>query len=93
MRCRIAATFAGVLFAALPCLAQQPGNSQERKGFWIGFGAGYGSAMASASCEGCSGGGRDKGLTGFLKLGGTVNPRVLLGVESNAWTKSVDTLG
>jgi Outer membrane protein beta-barrel domain/Bacterial SH3 domain len=62
---------------------------QPREGFWIGFGAGYGSTAISLSCDGCSSD-RAGSFTGFLKLGGTLNPQVLLGVESNAWVKSED---
>ncbi len=74
---------AGVLFAAPSAWA---GHPQERHGFWIGFGAGYGSASASADCQDC-GGDRESSVSGFLKLGGTLNEHVLLGVESNAWIK------
>ncbi len=58
--------------------AQHP---QTRKGFWIGFGFGYG----SYTCTGCSSTG---GASGYLKMGGTVGPHLLLGGESNGWTKS-----
>ena len=68
------------------------GHPQERKGFWIGFGAGYGSAYASADCEDCGGGNREGSVSAFLKLGGTLNQNVLLGVETNAWTKTKDNL-
>jgi hypothetical protein len=61
-------------------------DSQEREGFWIGLGAGYGSA--SASSDSFSGGDREGSFTGYLKLGGTLNPQLLIGVESNAWVKS-----
>src|SRR5215510_8344338 len=64
------------------------GHPQERRGFWIGFGGGYGSASASADCDECGGDDREGSFTGFLKLGGTLSPNVLLGVESNAWVKS-----
>lgn len=63
--------------------AQHP---QTRKGFWIGFGVGYGSY--GISCDGCSGLGRESSFTGHIRLGGTVSPKLLLGVESIAWTKS-----
>ena len=63
--------------------AQYP---QIRKGFWIGFGAGYGSY--GISCTGCSGLGRESSFTGHVRLGGTVGPKLLLGAESIAWTKS-----
>ena len=72
-----------VLFASPLAWA---GHPQERQGFWIGFGAGYGSA--SVNCDDCDfGGEREGSFTGFLKLGGTLNERVLLGVEGNAWIK------
>ena len=74
------------MFAA-PLWADHP---QERQGFWIGFGGGYGSA--DVSCDACDNGGREGSFTGFLKLGGTLNKRVLLGVEGNAWVKEQDGL-
>lgn len=66
------------------------GHPQVREGFWIGFGGGYGSAKGR--CDGCDGGSREGSFTGFLKLGGTLNKHVLLGVETNAWTKSQDNV-
>lgn len=63
--------------------AQHP---QVRKGFWIGFGFGYGSS--NVSCDGCGSSSREGGGTGFIKLGGTLSDKVLLGGEVNAWTKS-----
>src|SRR5205807_2505553 len=75
----------GVLAVAGPrqVAAQHP---QTREGFWIGFGFGYGSAKAS--CDGCGTSSGNGGVTGFLKLGGTLSKQVLLGGEVNAWTKS-----
>ena len=58
--------------------AQKP---QTRKGFWIGFGLGYG----SYSCTDC---GNESSYTGYIKLGGTLNPHLLLGAESAVWSKS-----
>ena len=63
--------------------AQKP---QVRNGFWIGFGFGYGSS--NVSCDGCGSANRESGATGFLKMGGTLSEKVLLGGEVNAWTKS-----
>ena len=63
--------------------AQHP---QTRKGFWIGFGFGWGSY--GISCDGCSGLGREGSYTGYLKMGGTVGPKLLLGGETVVWTKS-----
>lgn len=61
-------------------------HAQVRKGFWIGFGLGYGSL--GFSCTGCSGIGREGSFSGYLKMGGTLSPNLLLGGETNGWTKS-----
>ena len=71
--------------------AQHP---QTREGFWIGFGFGYGSAHLA--CGGtCSFNDKAKGggATGFIKLGGTLSPQLLLGGEVNAWVKSLSDSG
>jgi hypothetical protein len=77
-----------LVFGSLALLASSPAWAQERQGFWIGFGLGYGSAYAS--CDQCVEGDGEGSLTGSLKLGGTLNPHVLLGVEINGWTKDVN---
>ena len=75
---------AGLLLVGSSALwAQHP---QVRKGFWIGFGIGYGSV--DISCNGCGSASRQGGATGFLKLGGTLSPSLLLGGEVNAWSKT-----
>ena len=71
---------------ALGVSAASAQHPQTRKGFWIGFGFGYGSY--GISCSGCSGLGRESSFTGHIRLGGTVSPKLLLGMESIAWTKS-----
>ena len=63
--------------------AQKP---QTRKGFWIGFGFGWGSY--GISCDGCSGLGREGSYTGHLRMGGTISPHLLLGGEVDGWSKS-----
>lgn len=68
-----------VLLAGPPDARAQ--EAPTRQGFFIGFGLGYG----AFGCEGC--GDREAGVSGHLKLGGTLSPRVLLGAESSAWTK------
>ena len=74
--------FLAVLLAS-SASAQQ---AQTRQGFWVGGGMGYGSM--GLSCTGCVGVGREGGLSGYAKLGGTLRPNILLGVEMNGWTKS-----
>jgi hypothetical protein len=78
MRLAILALLIGGIHAAS---AQRP---QNRKGFWFGFGAGYG----SLGCDDCDG--REGSGTGYLKLGGTVSPKVLIGFEANSWVKKED---
>lgn len=71
-----------LLFAA-PHLAGQ--RVAERHGFWFGGGVGMGSARLSCSiCQG----GRDGGLSGYLRLGATVSPQVLIGGETTVWYHS-----
>lgn len=77
--------FATALFwcvASAPLMAQHP---QVREGFWIGFGFGGGSAKFD--CDSCASSNSEDGFAGFLKMGGTVSPHVLIGGESNGWTK------
>jgi hypothetical protein len=63
-------------------LAQQAQQPQLRHGFWFSAGLGYG----SLGCQGC--GSREGALSGNLSLGGTLSPKLLLGVSTNGWTKS-----
>lgn len=68
------------------------GHPQERKGFWIALGFGYG--WADASCSLCDGANGDGASTGVLRLGWALNQKVLLGGEFDFWWKDrdVDTL-
>lgn len=59
-------------------------NTPNRQGFWFNLGLGAG----SLGCSDCDA--RESGLSGGLALGGTLNKHWLLGVFSNAWTKSED---
>jgi hypothetical protein len=58
-------------------------NAQIRDGFWFSGGLGYG----SLGCDNC-GGSRESGISGGVSLGGTITPRFLLGVGSDAWARS-----
>ena len=61
---------------------QQDRQPQLRHGFWFSGGLGYG----SLGCQNCSG--RTGALSGNISLGGTLSPKLLLGVSTNGWTKS-----
>jgi hypothetical protein len=63
-------------------------NAQTRQGFWIGGGLGYGSL--GLSCDGCGEVDRTGGISGYAKLGGTLRQNILIGVETNGWTKNQD---
>ena len=71
---------AAASFIAATAHAQSRPNTRE--GFWFNVGLGAG----SLGCDDCDT--RTNGLSGQLSLGGTINPRFLLGVSSNGWTKS-----
>jgi hypothetical protein len=77
----LAATAAFILIGSSGASAQHP---QARDGFWIGFGFGWGSL--GLSCDGCRTD-RVGAASGYLKLGGTLGPHLLLGGETNGWTK------
>lgn len=60
----------------------QAQNSQARDGFWFSGGLGYG----TLGCDNC--GSRENGISGGLSLGGTISPRLLLGIGASGWTKT-----
>jgi len=78
---------AALLLVLVGTTAVQAQHPQTRQGFWIGFGLGFGSL--GLSCNGCSSINRESGVSGFLKMGGTVSDKLLLGGESNGWTKDI----
>src|SRR2546425_10982315 len=80
-------TIAGLL-ALMGAPVAQAQHPQTRQGFWIGFGFGYGSLKLS--CNGCSNVPSEGGISGFLKMGGTVSDKLLLGGETNGWSKKVN---
>ena len=78
---KLRATGFCALLAILFATTASAQQAQTRQGFWIGGGLGYG----SLGCNGCN---RLGGVSGYLKLGGTLRQNILLGVETNGWTKS-----
>jgi len=84
---RVPQTFLFALTVAAATSLTAPGraeaqNAQTRNGFWIQLGLGYG----TLGCQDCLD--REGGASGMLALGGTLNQHWLLGMASNAWTKS-----
>lgn len=80
---------AALLLAAGSTAAQ--GTLQIRDGLWFGAGAGYGSA--GFSCDSCASIAREGGVGGFVRVGGTVSERLLLGVDVAAFKTDTLTLG
>jgi hypothetical protein len=85
--CRAVLVTSLLLLFAAPQLAGQ--RVAERHGFWFGGGVGMGSARLS--CSICRGG-RDGGLSGYLRLGATVSPQVLIGGETTVWYHTETTV-
>jgi hypothetical protein len=81
---RAAAVLLFITLGSSAAWAQRP---QTRQGFWIGFGFGGGSARGD--CEGCDFN-TETGATGYLKLGGTLSPRLLLGADVMTWVGTAE---
>jgi hypothetical protein len=65
-----------------PDVAAPATHPQTREGFWFNAGMGYG----SAGCNDCLF--RVDGFSGGLSLGGTISPRVLLGVGTSGFYRA-----
>ena len=61
------------------------GHPQTRQGFTISFGLGGGSA--SFNCNGCASS-RESAGTGYLRIGGTFRPDLIVAGQTDAWTKT-----
>src|SRR6266566_9843119 len=78
-----------VLLATLLGLATTLGaqgrHPNARQGFWVGFG--FGSGSVGLSCNSCDST-RVASFSGYLRAGGTLSSKVLLGGETNGWAHS-----
>jgi len=70
-----------ITLAASDTHAQRP---NAREGFWISFGMGAGWAKLGGDIDIE----RERGLSGYVRMGGTVSPKLLMGAESNGWVKT-----
>ena len=98
-RCTSLLVLTGMLSAG-PLAAQFARGPYDRgrSGFWLRFGAGYGTA--NYTCDVCGTGPRIGGVTGSLELGGTLNPSLRLGAFVDGWsngsggvTQTMSTVG
>jgi hypothetical protein len=79
-----------LLAVSLVTMLPRTSEGQERQGFWIGGGGGYGSA--DVSCDECEDDRRESSGAAYLKAGWTLTPRLLVGGEFNIWRKEVKDL-
>jgi hypothetical protein len=70
--------------AAGAAVQEEARLKHERKGFFFGLGFGYGSLGLDDVDD------REGGLSGNLKLGAALNQNLLIGVQSNGWTKNFE---
>lgn len=74
----------GILLAALAVMfvPNDLAGQADRDGFFIGFGFGLGSLGVEDADD------RESAFSGYFKIGGAINDKVLLGAESNGWIKN-----
>jgi hypothetical protein len=70
-------------------LEAQGRHPNTRQGFWVGFG--FGSGSVGLDCTDCASD-RTGGPSGYIRAGATLSPKILLGVEGNAWSHSQGSL-
>jgi hypothetical protein len=88
---RFIGTAAALLAFASPALAQSaPAPAPARQGFTVSFGLGAGST--AFSYEGSTSDDRIGGPSGYLRLGGAINPSLVIAGETHGWTRSDGTL-
>lgn len=75
--------------AAALALTCGSAHAQTRDGFFVGLGAGFGSAKVT--CDDCDlNADRETSFTGHVRLGKTITSRFAVGAELNAWLKKDD---
>ena len=85
---RTSAIIAAALLFAAGSASAQGTRVQEHRGFWIGFGVGGG----INTNEGLDGE-KLNGGAGYLRLGGTVSQKVMLGFDGVFWGRDQDNTG
>lgn len=61
--------------------------ADARKGFW--YGGGVGTGAGSMHCGICEHE-REQGSSGYLRVGTTLNRKMLIGIEGSGWQRSAD---
>lgn len=88
-RCTLFIVLAWAVCTA-PVAAQRAGSARSGFAFSVGLGRG----STGVTCEDCSIeiDERINGLTGYVRLGGFLTPRLLFGVEGSGWLRNSDGL-
>lgn len=86
---RVGFAIAALALAASALAAQQPGTGSNRGGQWLGIGVGGG--WGRVTCAVCASN-RQTSIAGYVKAGGTLSRRFLLGVEGDGWMRSDDNV-
>lgn len=77
----------GVSFLVAGQLDAQQQDQHERRGFWVGAGAGWGGV--GSSCPGCTSR-LVNGPSGYLRLGTALGRNFLIGAEVSGWSITID---
>jgi len=85
MRRSVIVALLGVLLVSTASVAHAQGR-QRHDGFWIGFGLGAG-ALTSGNLDESERG----GAAGYVRLGGTLSQKILMGGELSFWGRQEDT--
>ena len=76
--------FVALFILALVASSAEAQRPNTREGFWVAVGFGFGAAKLGGDIDID----RERGLSGYFRLGGTVSPNVGVGGESNGWVKT-----
>ncbi len=82
------AALGAVLFLATPDSGQGQ-TTPVRDGQWLGVG--FGGGFDQVSCDICSGDPKS-GFAGYVRFGGTLSSRLLIGAEFNGWTRGEESI-
>lgn len=83
-RVRMAGRMAAVVAVLVVSGVGRASGQTEREGQWLAVGLGPG--VDQVSCGVCQGS-PNPGIAGFVRFGGTISDRVLLGAEFDGWTR------
>ena len=84
---RVGFAIAALVLTSGSLAAQRPNAAASRGGQWLGFGLGTG--MGRVSCPICESN-RHTSISGYVKAGGTLSRKFLLGVETDGWMRRTD---